>query len=284
MVLPAAMPVTAKQQFARMRGGAQAQLMWASDGHYYIVKFQNNPQHRRVLANEMVAHMLLKHLELPVPDWAIVEVPPELVANCAQLYIEAGGRRQPCASGLQFGSRYPGDPARLVVWDYVPDELLRQVTNVDCFVGMVVFDKWVSNADGRQAIFFQDRAARWRPAAAGGDPQQRGFVAAMIDHGFAFTAQRWTFRDAPTLGVYPRHWVYQGVTGYDSFGRWLERVGQLNSLVLDDALKQVPVEWYGDDQAELERLLEQLYGRRRLVPDLLRAAKNALQDPFPNWR
>jgi hypothetical protein len=34
-----------------MRGGAQSHL--CDGGGYYIVKFQNNPQHIRVLANEM---------------------------------------------------------------------------------------------------------------------------------------------------------------------------------------------------------------------------------------
>jgi hypothetical protein len=35
------MPTEAVQHVRRMRGGAQAQLMRARDGHFYIVKFQN---------------------------------------------------------------------------------------------------------------------------------------------------------------------------------------------------------------------------------------------------
>jgi hypothetical protein len=38
-----------------MRGGAQAHLMRADDGRFYVVKFQNNPQHLRVPANELLA-------------------------------------------------------------------------------------------------------------------------------------------------------------------------------------------------------------------------------------
>jgi hypothetical protein len=33
-----------------MRGGAQSHLMRCGDGHYYVVKFQNNPPHRRIRA------------------------------------------------------------------------------------------------------------------------------------------------------------------------------------------------------------------------------------------
>ena len=138
------MAVQALQHFARMRGGAQAQLLRASDTRYYIVKFQNNPQHRGVLPNEMLAYVLLRHLELPTPDCEIIEVGEELIAASPGLYIEAAGRRLPCATGLQFGSCYPGDPLRTPVYDYVPDTLLRQIVNADCFLGMVAFDKWRS--------------------------------------------------------------------------------------------------------------------------------------------
>ena len=277
-----------------MRGGAQAQLLLCSDGHCYIVKFQNNPQHRRILANELLAHVLLRHLELPSPVGEIVEAPAELIAASPGLYVEAGGRRQPCEPGLQFGSRYPGDPLRTPVYDYVPDFLLRQVANADCFLGMVAFDKWVSNADGRQAVFLRDRPEGWgytrarspepdaeRPAAG---RERRGFVAVMIDHGFAFTAQQWTFRDQPQIGIYPRPWLYEEVAGYDSFEPWLGRIREFSLDVLDDAFKRVPPEWYDGDIAALEGLLEQLYRRRARVPDLVRAAKQGPRDPFPNWR
>ena len=52
----------AVQHIRRMRGGSQAHLMRASDGHYFVVKFQNNPQHIRVLANEIFATRLAQWL------------------------------------------------------------------------------------------------------------------------------------------------------------------------------------------------------------------------------
>ena len=267
-----------------MRGGAQAQLLLASDNHFYIVKFQNNPQHRRVLANELLAYVLLQHLQLPTPVCEVINVSEELIRSRPNdLYIETCGRRAPCSAGLQFGSRYPGSPLKVPVYDYVPDIMLRKVVNADCFLGMVAFDKWVANADGRQAIFFRDRIARWRPAATPVDPTKNGFIAVMIDHGFSFTAQHWEFRDIPQSGIYPRYWLYERVKGFDSFEPWLGRITEFCLDVLDDAFKCVPPEWYDGDIAGLERLLEQLYARRKLVPDLLRAAKRGPRDPFPNW-
>jgi hypothetical protein len=44
--------------------GAQAHLMRCSDGNYYVVKFQNNPQHHRILVNEMLGTRLASRLGL----------------------------------------------------------------------------------------------------------------------------------------------------------------------------------------------------------------------------
>ena len=58
---------TALEHIRRMRGGAQPQLMRCDDGGYYVVKFLDNPQHPRVLANEWLAWQLASKLGLPVP-------------------------------------------------------------------------------------------------------------------------------------------------------------------------------------------------------------------------
>jgi len=79
------MSVEAIQHIRRMRGGAQSHLMRCSDGNLYVVKFQNNPQHPRILANEMLATKLASHIGLPVPDAAIVEVDPWLIEHTSDL-------------------------------------------------------------------------------------------------------------------------------------------------------------------------------------------------------
>ena len=75
--------VEAVQHVRRMRGGAQSHLMRCSDGNFYVVKFRNNPQHLRVLANEMLAARLAEHVGLPVPT---AEVSPELQKLIANPY------------------------------------------------------------------------------------------------------------------------------------------------------------------------------------------------------
>ena len=66
--------VIAIQQIRRMRGGAQSQLMLASDSNLYVVKFRNNPQHVRVLANELLATRLAAAIGLSVPPSEVIEV------------------------------------------------------------------------------------------------------------------------------------------------------------------------------------------------------------------
>ena len=75
------MPVNARHFIRKMRGGAQAHLLEADDGHYYIVKFPNNPQHRRILVNEWIAGEILSHLQISAPEqrmaagFAVARVP-----------------------------------------------------------------------------------------------------------------------------------------------------------------------------------------------------------------
>ncbi len=262
----------ALEHIRRMRGGAQAHLMRCSDGFYYIVKFQNNPQHLRILANELLGTRLAARLGLPTPPAAVIEVSQELIAYSSELVIQLGAGRAPCKAGLQFGSRYPGDPAQMPVHDFLPDEQLREVENIADFVGMLVFDKWTCNTNGRQAIFFLE-------------PGKSHYQAMMIDQGFCFNAGEWTFPDAPLRGLYARHRVYESVRGVDSFESWLDRLAKrIHPSVLDEVGKEIPPEWYNFDQDALFRLLAQLHERRKRVREWITTAKDSYGQPFPNWK
>ncbi len=278
------MPLTARRYIRKMRGGAQAQLLEASDGRFYIVKFQNNPQHRRVLVNELVASVFLRYLQISSAECAVIQVSEEFVRENPDACMQLGASRIPVAAGWQFGSLYPGDPARLAVYDFVPDALLHKVRNLADFLGVLVFDKWVANADGRQAVFFRARVREWAPVAAEAHPLTMGFVALMIDQGFAFNGPEWNFVDSPMQGLYARKLVYESVTSLDPFEPWLERVLHFPEEVVDQASKQIPLEWLAGDHDAFERMLEKLLRRRKRVPDLLRDARLGKASPFTNWK
>ena len=259
------------QHVRRMRGGAQAHLMQAEDGHFYVVKFQNNPQHRRVLANELLASRLATLLGLPVPAAEIVEVTPWLVANTPELSIQLSQRAIPCAAGLQFGSRYVVDPLAdaVQVFDFLPEAMGGRVKNLASFAGILAFDKWTGNANGRQAAF-------WKRA------RDRKYTVAFIDQGYCFNAGEWSFADSPLRGVYARNHVYTGITGWDSFEPWLSGIETFSQSSIAAIADEIPTEWYGDPD-DLKRLIEQLWSRRSRVRELLDAFRLSSRQPFPNW-
>ena len=265
------MAVLAVQAIRRMRGGAQSQLMLGADGHLWVVKFRNNPQGERVLANELIATRLAAAVGLTVPSVDVVEVTDWLVANTEDLVVESGrGRRERCSAGLQFGSRFVGGLMPGQVVDYLPETQLDEVRNLAEFAGMLCLDKWCGNCNGRQAVF--ERKAR-----------ERKYRATFIDQGFCFNAMDWTFPDSPLRGVYARNSVYRRVTGWKSFEPWLTRVEELGMEKLWAVAEDIPPEWYGGEIAALEQLMEELVRRQGRVRELIASFRESNREPFPNW-
>ena len=265
------MAVLAVQAIRRMRGGAQSQLMLGADGALWVVKFRNNPQGERVLANELLATRIAEAVGLPVPKCDVVEVSEWLVANSPEMQLDLGrGVRERCEAGLQFGSRYVGGLMPGQVVDYLPEPQMEEVRNLREFAGMLVVDKWTGNCNGRQAVY--ERKAR-----------ERKYRAVFIDQGFCFNAGGWDFPDAPLRGVYPRNLVYAGVTGWESFEPWLSQVEAFRAETLGAIAEEVPTGWYGGDPGMLEQLLGQMMVRRGRIRELIAAFRDSGREPFPKW-
>jgi HipA-like protein len=252
-----------------MRGGSQAHLMRASDGNYYVVKFQNCPQHPKVLANEFLATKLGLALGLPMPEVRVIEVSDHLISSTPELRIEIEGRCFPCSTGLQLGSRYAGDIWQDYVTDYVPESLFERVVNRMGLIQALAFDKWVGNCDRRQAVFSKPRS----------EPFYR---MTCIDQGHCFNAQEWNFPDLPIHGAYNRRSVYQRVMGWESFEPVLSQIEQFDSSLLWACALNIPDEWHQECIA-LYYLIETLLKRRLLTRKLITNFRNCPQNPFPNW-
>jgi hypothetical protein len=262
--------VRAVQHIRRMRGGAQGQLMLGEDDHPYVVKFQNNPQHTRVLANEFLASRLARAAGLSVPEVELIEVSAWLIEHTPELEMDLGRIRVRCTPGRQFGSRFVGGLMPGQVVDYLPEEQLIDVKNLGEFAGMLALDKWTGNANGRQAVFTRKQ-------------RERRYRAVFIDYGYCFHAGDWKFEDLPLRGVYYRNDVYREIAGWESFEPWLERVEKLPAETLWTAANEVPPEWYGGDLAEMEALVEKLLARRGRIRELIEAFARSDRQPFPKW-
>lgn len=253
-----------------MRGGAQSHLMRCADGNFYVIKFQNNPQHRRVLANELLATRLAGEAGICVPETRVIEVTEWLIANSPEMTVDLGGRSEPCAPGLQSGARFAIDPFTGHIFDYLPAEKFADVENLAEFAGMLGLDKWTCNANGRQAVFL-------KPA------RRRKYRACFIDQGYCFNAGEWNFPDSPLRGVFARNEVYAGVTGWESFEPWLSRIERMAPETIAACADGIPPAWHGDADA-LDRLLEKLIARRARVRDLITEFRRSSREPFPRWR
>ncbi|MBC7926803.1 MAG: hypothetical protein H7039_14210 [Bryobacteraceae bacterium] len=276
------MPVNARRLIRKMRGGAQAHLIEADDDRFYVVKFQNNPQHRRVLINEWLGGTFLKYLGVAVPEMQIVNLSPEFLNEYPEAAMQLGSRRIPPLIGWHFGSRFPGHPDRIAVFDFLPDTLLEKVENHRDFLTALLFDKWAGNADARQSVFLRARLREFinNPAL---HAQRVGFIALMIDHGYLFNGPHWEYVDSPATGLYFRMLVYRSVRSLDDFQPALDRVIHFPEEVVDEALRRIPSDWLNGDAETLERLLMRLMDRRKRVPHLLEDCRQASLNPFPAW-
>jgi hypothetical protein len=244
--------------------------MLGADGNVYVVKFQNNPQHMRVLANELLASRLATAAGLTAPEAVLVEVSSWLVENTPEMEIDLGRTRVRCQAGLQFGSRFVGGLMPGQVVDFLPEEQMAEVRNLREFAGILALDKWTGNANGRQAVFQRKQ-------------RERRYRAVFIDYGYCFHAGEWRFEDLALRGVYYRNDVYREIASWESFEPWLTRLETLPAETVWAAANEVPPEWYGGDLSEMEALVEKLLARQKRIRELIEAFGRSDRQPFPKW-
>ena len=262
--------ISAVQHIRRLRGGSQSQLLLASDGAYYVCKFLNNPQHPRVLANEMLGTRLGHQLGLPMPKVEIIDVSAWLIEHSSDFRMDLAGSKIACESGRQFASFYSEGEDTDVVVDYLPDEFLREVSNIADFARVIALDKWTCNADGRQAVFTRKK-------------RRRNFSATFIDQGYCFNAGEWSFPDSPLRGLFAKNCVYEQVRSWDNFEPALTRAEEMTVDDIWEIARDIPPEWYEFDTDGLYRLVEMLYLRRPIIRDLINQFRSSTRNPFPLW-
>ena len=263
-----------------LKGGSQARMLQTTDGRFWAVRARNNSQHRRILVNDWIACSLMRRIGLPAAEPAIIDVPADLIAR-EHIAILRGSQRKPWTAGPCFGSLMAAGPDR-AVYDYLPDRILRQ-TDLAPLIGATAADRWMANADGSQAVWWRGAGGEWS--------------CNLIDRGFCFHAHCWNFESHTGVGIYPRTWIYERVTGPDSFEPWLSAIQALRWPDLQRIADQMPDEWLmpekwtgasephtcADEYWRLLQVLVQLIERAKRLPELLASARTNYRNPFPNW-
>lgn len=268
---PRVATVRAVQHIRKMRGGAQSHLIRCSDGQFYVVKFRNNPQHPRVLVNELMASKLAQCVGIPVPQSVIVEVPQRLVERTPELRITLAHNEVPCEGGAQFGSKYAVNPLKGQCFDHLPTETLDRVFGLISFGAVLALDKWTGNTDARQVLFCRNS-------------RESFYTLVFIDQGYCFNGGEWSFPNVPLSGVYGRNEVYENIHGWHSFFTSIPLIENLDPATIWSIAKQIPPEWFNEDFMALTELVETLIDRRTTTRILIDAFRKSSRNPFPNWR
>ena len=272
--------VYAVEYIRRMRGGSQSRLIRCSDRARYVVKVQNNPLGKRTLANELLGNLLATRLSLPTAKSAVVQVSKEFIQSNEEMVIELLRGREPMHPGPCFGSRFlqaekptpPGiDPLHTVTCHLTAGRghMIENITDV---AGFLVFDKWTGNIDRRQTIAVRSNTPGY-------------YRAVMIDQGFCFSGDQWTFRDSPLYGIDLYRSALKWIPSFSIFELWLDRLEHIiDRRVIETAANKIPPQWYDNDRESLQRLLDRLDSRRAHVADLVWSAWEYARKEFPNWK
>ena len=165
-----ASPVRVTRFLGSLRGGAQSRLVQASDGHHYVVKFNNNLQGPNLAFNEAMGTELYRARQLSVPMWEPLLVTPAFVHNNPDCWISTETGKLRPASGICFGSRFVGETEARVL-EILPGTYFARVLDRMDFWRAWVLDVCAHHADVRQAIFIE-RSGEFEPV--------------FIDHGHLF--------------------------------------------------------------------------------------------------
>lgn len=252
----------------KVKGGSQAYLISAADGHFYIAKFKGNPQGDRTLINEWVVSGLLRQLQILIPHVRLLRL-SKAVAQDPELYLSIGSKQNFIASGLHLGSMCPVNPEKTAIFDFLPDKFLdSHVSNLNQFGAMFVVDRWLGQTDFRQAVFTR-RYKRSR---------ELRFDVWFIDHGQCLGGCHWEFRDSHLSGLplvpltrpFDRS-LYQRIPMRAICDVTIDQIVRLSEEDILSVSRLLPQEWFCSREEEgiLQQLLEQVCKRRTYLADLV---------------
>lgn len=156
-------------------GGSQAQVFRLVDGRFAIVKFPENNQGERVLANEFLSCQLAEHLGLPVNRARMISIDERIL----QAPRKANQINPAFSAGIRCGMiRFEQTEA------CTPADILAHCGNAADLHAVALYEQLVARGDGRQLLMY--------PAGSAAPGGKLKFFAA-YDYGFAFGGQpNWT--------------------------------------------------------------------------------------------
>lgn len=236
---------------AHEAGGSGAKILGDTQGRQWLVKAPNNPQGKRILANEYVAAALGARIGAVMPLGSVCMVGEDVAAT---MTLPSGAV---WAAGEAFGSAFADGTKPYL------DTMAPEIRNRDQLLGAISLDTWLSQHDSRQA--------RVRDAIGG------GYDVIPVDFGHCIGPGNWLDLAArpPIISVHdPNRWSL-GVSAV-AVAAVAEAISGVSDGELQDTAHSVPLSWEVTE-AERAGLVAFLMDRR----DALVAAVRALAPAVP---
>jgi len=254
--------VSAVRFFYKLCGSSQPSILQASDGAFYVVKFNGFPG-SQALANEVVGTALIRRAGLPAPDWMPIEVSSDFLDQNPALWFSNGDAPIRPRPGIHFGSRLIEASGERRTYQMIPHSWIKRVQNRADFLGMLVLDLWTNNCDRRQAVYLSNG---------------RGLQARFIDNDFMFGGKFGYDRTCPRRAMVHDLSLYSGLWNEDSVQQWLEKFDGISENTIRRIVASVPEEWATGELRR--RILSQLLTRRSILPRLLNDARHVLASGY----
>lgn len=234
------------------------QKFWVRDLELCAVKFLQNPQGPKALANELIGFALAEHLQLPCPQTGVVEVDNTALVEDV-LEVTFDGDQYRFETGLHLYSQWLESTQTLTAKSMAGTAL----QNPEVLAGVAVLDVLINNFDRKPT---NPNLLEHR------DPKA---TITLIDLSMAFGNANWSLGNLQytALPDVNAPLPYAGDMG-DFFRRvhphdmnpYLEQLAVLDEATLEAMVARVPNAW-GITSAERKALLKYLYARVRASSD-----------------
>ena len=132
------------------------QLVLASDGHTYVVNLDSPGVAKASLMNVIGGELCrLVGIDTAIPSMLTVD--PQVLESALRIN-GSFNTDMPLRSGLYLGIRYPVDPRRESIYDFLPDSVLARVENRDDFWKLLPIDMWLGNSRASKLIYYRLKA------------------------------------------------------------------------------------------------------------------------------
>jgi hypothetical protein len=217
-------------------GGSDAKILGDTEAKQWMVKAPNNPQGKRILANEYVAAALGARIGAPMQPGAVCLVSDELAAT---MKLSSGAM---WSAGEAFGSALAEGTKPYL------ETMAPEIKNRDQLLGALAIDTWLTQHDSRQA--------RVR------DAMGRGYDVIPVDFGHCIGAGTWVDLETrpPIISLHdPNHWS-SGTSGAAA-ASLADAISGVTDGELEVIVGSIPGSWEVNEE-ERARVLTFLVSRR----------------------